>query len=118
MTISSRTPEGDAYRCPVCEEVANIETSLAGDACCPSCNQLLWWFQDRLAVQLELPREAIHLQTELWPAGASESLETVELVMELEEGFDVTIPDDVAEQIRTVADAVRYLRRYGRKRPD
>jgi acyl carrier protein len=118
MTISSRTPEGDSYRCPVCDEVASIETSLSGDACCPSCNQLLWWFKDRLAFQLELPREEIHLATELWPAGDSESLETVELVMELESEFDVTIPDDVAERITTVADAVRYLRRRGRQQPD
>ena len=118
MTISARTPEGDPFRCPICGEVANIETSLAGDACCPSCNHLLWWFKDRLALQREIPREEIHLHSELWPAGDSESLETVEFVMALEEEFDVTIPDDVAERIQTVADAVRHLRRHRREKPE
>jgi len=118
MTISSRTPEGDPFRCPVCQEVANIETSLAGDAGCPACNHLLWWFKDRLALQREVSRDEIHLLSELWPEGDSESLETVELVMELEEEFDVTIADDEAKRIQTVADAVRYLRRQGCKNAD
>lgn len=118
MTISSRTPEGEPFRCPVCDEVANVETSPGGDACCPSCNHLLWWFRDRLAVECEVAREEIYFHTELWPEGDSESLETVELVMELESEFEVTIPDDAAEQIQTVADAVRYLRRHGRKKSE
>ena len=36
----------------------------------------------------------------------ADSLDTVELVMALEEEFDVEIPDDVAEKIRTVNDVV------------
>lgn len=114
MTISSRTPEGDPFRCPVCDELTNVETSLAGDACCPACNQLLWWFKDRLAHERQVPREEIHLHTELWPEGDSESLETVEMVMALEEEFDVKIPDDAAQRIQTVADALRYLHRHRR----
>lgn len=39
----------------------------------------------------------------------SDSLDAVELVMEWEEEFDLAIPDAVAEQIRTVGDAIRYL---------
>ena len=31
------------------------------------------------------------------------------MVMELEEEYDVSIPDDVAERIQTVGDAVRYI---------
>jgi acyl carrier protein len=33
----------------------------------------------------------------------------VELVMELEEEFDITIPDDAAEKIQTVGQAVEYI---------
>ena len=39
----------------------------------------------------------------------AESLDTVELVMALEEHFDIEIPDEAAEGITTVADAVKYI---------
>ena len=39
----------------------------------------------------------------------AESLDTVELVMALEEEFDVEIPDEDAEKIATVNDAISYL---------
>jgi len=39
----------------------------------------------------------------------ADSLDTVELVMAFEEEFSVEIPDDAAETIRTVGDAVTFL---------
>ena len=39
----------------------------------------------------------------------ADSLDTVELVMELEEEFDINIPDDVAEKIQTVGQAVDHI---------
>ena len=39
----------------------------------------------------------------------ADSLDTVELVMELEEEFEINIPDDAAEKIQTVGDAVKYI---------
>ncbi|MEM1096276.1 MAG: acyl carrier protein [Bacteroidota bacterium] len=39
----------------------------------------------------------------------ADSLDTVELIMEFEKEFDITIPDEDAEQISTVGDAVTYL---------
>lgn len=39
----------------------------------------------------------------------ADSLDTVELVMAFEEEFGLDIPDEDAEQMRTVGDAVRYL---------
>ena len=39
----------------------------------------------------------------------ADSLDTVELVMELEEEFDITIPDDAAEKIQTVGQAVEFI---------
>ncbi len=39
----------------------------------------------------------------------ADSLDTVELVMAFEEEFSVEIPDDAAETIRTVGDAVSFL---------
>lgn len=39
----------------------------------------------------------------------ADSLDTVELVMAFEEEFDIEIPDEDAEKIRTVRDVVNYL---------
>jgi acyl carrier protein len=39
----------------------------------------------------------------------ADSLDTVELVMAFEEEFSVEIPDDAAEKIQTVGDAVRFI---------
>jgi acyl carrier protein len=45
----------------------------------------------------------------------ADSLSIVELVMELEEEFEVCIPDDEAEQIKTVAGAIRYIEQHRRE---
>ena len=39
----------------------------------------------------------------------ADSLDTVELIMEFEKEFGITIPDDQAEKISTVGDAVSYI---------
>ena len=39
----------------------------------------------------------------------ADSLDTVELVMAFEEEFNIEIPDDAAEKIQTVADAVKFI---------
>lgn len=39
----------------------------------------------------------------------ADSLDTVELIMAFETAFDVTIPDDQAEKITTVGDAIAYI---------
>jgi len=39
----------------------------------------------------------------------ADSLDTVELIMEFEKEFDMTIPDEDAEQIATVGDAITYI---------
>jgi len=42
----------------------------------------------------------------------ADSLDTVELVMAFEEEFGVDIPDEDAEQMRTVGDAIKYLNEH------
>lgn len=39
----------------------------------------------------------------------ADSLDTVELVMMFEENFEITIPDEIAEKIVTVSDAVKFI---------
>ena len=45
----------------------------------------------------------------------ADSLDTVELVMELEDEFDISIPDDAAEKIKTVGDAISYIDEHSQK---
>ena len=40
----------------------------------------------------------------------ADSLDTVELVMELEDEFELTIPDDAAEKLKTVGEAIDYIK--------
>ncbi len=42
----------------------------------------------------------------------ADSLDTVELVMELEDAFDVSIPDEDAEKMQTVGDAINYIKEH------
>ena len=44
----------------------------------------------------------------------ADSLDTVELVMAFEEAFDIEIPDEDAEKIRTVSDAVDYIGKHAK----
>ena len=42
----------------------------------------------------------------------ADSLDAIELIMEFETKFDMTIPDEVAERIRTVGDAIYYIKTH------
>jgi acyl carrier protein len=44
----------------------------------------------------------------------ADSLDTVELVMAFEEAFEIEIPDEDAEKIRTVQDAVTYIEQHAK----
>jgi acyl carrier protein len=115
MTVSSRTPEGVPHRCEVCGKVSAVEPSYpGGDSCCPNCGQLLWWFRDRLSRDTGVARERITLSTSFNDIG-EDSLDVVESIMELEEEFDVTIPSDAADRIKTVADAIRFIEEQSRE---
>lgn len=64
---------------------------------------------DIVAEQLGQEREKITRDTSFINDLGADSLDTVELVMELEEEFDINIPDDAAEKIQTVGQAVEYI---------
>jgi len=44
----------------------------------------------------------------------ADSLDTVELIMEFEKEFDMAIPDDQAEKIGTVGDAIKYIEEHSK----
>ena len=42
----------------------------------------------------------------------ADSLDAVELVMNIEDAFDINIPDEAAEKLQTVGDAVKYVEEH------
>ncbi|MFO0817552.1 MAG: acyl carrier protein [Pirellulales bacterium] len=64
---------------------------------------------DIVAEQLGVDREKINPQTSFVNDLGADSLDTVELVMELEDEFDIDIPDDAAEKIQTVGQAIEFI---------
>jgi acyl carrier protein len=61
--------------------------------------------------QLNVPKEDIRLDSKFVDDLKADSLDVVELVMEFEEEFEITIPDEDYEKIQTVGDAVKYITR-------
>ena len=59
--------------------------------------------------QLSVPKEDIKSASKFVDDLKADSLDVVELVMEFEEEFEITIPDEDYEKIRTVGDAVKYI---------
>ena len=59
--------------------------------------------------QLGTSRDKISAETSFINDLGADSLDTVELVMEFEDEFEINIPDEDAEQIQTVGDAVKYI---------
>ena len=64
---------------------------------------------DIVAEQLGVSKDQINRETSFVNDLGADSLDTVELVMELEEEFDINIPDDAAEKIQTVGQAVEHI---------
>lgn len=62
-----------------------------------------------VAEQLEVDADKVVPEAHFANDLGADSLDTVELVMALEEEFDIEIPDDAAEQIDTVKKAVDYI---------
>ena len=61
---------------------------------------------EELGVEMDKLSESASFMEDL----GADSLDTVELVMAFEKEFDIEIPDDEAEKLRTVGDALTFLR--------
>jgi acyl carrier protein len=60
---------------------------------------------------LGVNKEQVNRNTSFIEDVGADSLDIVELIMELEEEFEITIPDDQAEKIKTVGEAIDYIER-------
>ncbi len=65
---------------------------------------------DIIVEQLGATKEEIVPEASFIDDLGADSLDIVELVMAMEETFDIEIPDDDAEKIQTIGDAVAYLK--------
>jgi acyl carrier protein len=65
---------------------------------------------------LGVNKEQVTRSTSFIEDVGADSLDIVELVMELEEEFEITIPDDQAEKIKTVGEAIDYIEREQAKK--
>ncbi len=62
--------------------------------------------------QMSVDKKEISRNTSFVNDLNADSLDTVELVMELEDEFDLTIPDEEAEKLRTVGEAIDYIQKH------
>ena len=65
--------------------------------------------KDIIAEELGVERDKVTPQASFMEDLGADSLDTVELVMAFEKEFDIDIPDEEAEKLRTVGDALKYL---------
>ena len=64
-----------------------------------------------ISKSLKIPEETIKLESAFVDDLGADSLDIVELVMALEDEFQIEIPDKDAESIKTVNDAVEYIKK-------
>ena len=62
--------------------------------------------------QLGVKEEEVTSEASFVDDLGADSLDTVELVMALEEEFEIEIPDEAAEKITTVQEAINYIERH------
>ena len=65
--------------------------------------------RDITVEQLSVDADEVKMESSFIDDLGADSLDSVELIMAFEEEFEVEIPDEKAEKIRTVADAVKML---------
>ncbi|MCZ6917407.1 MAG: acyl carrier protein [Gemmatimonadetes bacterium] len=65
--------------------------------------------KDIIVEELGVERDKLNPDASFMEELGADSLDTVELVMAFEKEFDIDIPDEEAEKLRTVGDALKYL---------
>lgn len=65
--------------------------------------------KDIIIEQLDVEEDAVTMEASITEDLGADSLDVVDLVMSIEESFDVEIPDEEVENIKTVGDIVKYI---------
>lgn len=77
-----------------------------------SADEVVQKVQDIIAESLGVKRSEVVASASFIDDLNADSLDIVELVMTIEKEFDIEIPDDEAERIRTVQDAIDYIKAH------
>lgn len=85
-----------------------------GIIACPECERLIWWLIP--SEEGAAPLLSADLKHRLLDDLGADSLDMVELVMTLEEEFDMEIPDEDAEKLKSVEDVIEYIERHRKKK--
>ncbi len=65
--------------------------------------------KEMLAEQLDASKDDMTMDTDIANDLGADSLDVVELLMSIEDDFEVEIPDEQIEHIKTIGDLVRYI---------
>ena len=65
--------------------------------------------KDIIVDQLDVDEDKITLEASITEDLGADSLDVVDLIMSLEEEFDIKIPDDEVENVKTVGDIVKFI---------
>ena len=65
--------------------------------------------KEMLAEQLDLDESKITMDSDIVEDLEADSLDVVDLVLSMEDVFEVEVPDEVIENFKTVGDVVRYI---------
>jgi acyl carrier protein len=88
---------------------SNLPTSQARVNMAMDMKQLEEKVKDIIVEELGVERDKLKAEASFMEDLGADSLDTVELVMAFEKEFDIDIPDEEAEKLRTVGDAMKYL---------
>ncbi len=75
-----------------------------------SNEELFQSIKQMIVNQLGVDESIITMESSFVDDLNADSLDMVELVMAMEQEFDISIPDEVAERVATVGDAVEYIK--------
>jgi len=126
---SAPTPVVSLDCCPGFGTKAVPDAALtSGNLPCPACGRVLWFFRDAAGLQvfsketadkvldvivskLDVEREKLTPSLAFQEDLGADSLDVAEMIMQLEEDFDIAFPNEDAETVRTVGDAIRAVER-------
>lgn len=65
--------------------------------------------RDIICDQLEIEESVVKMESNLMEDLGADSLDLIDLVMSIEDEFDIEVPDSAIESIKTIADAVKFI---------
>ncbi len=80
---------------------------------CPECNRIIWWLIR--SEEGAAPHLSADPKDRLVEDLGADSLDTVELIMALEEELGWEVPDEDADKLKSVGDVLEYLDKHRKK---